>query len=234
MPEVSIVMTAYRRAPLLKITLDSIFNQDCRNVEVIVVEDGHDGETEPLCRQYPVIYLCRKNRPDVAYSNQAVPANMGFRRATGEVLIFQNAECRHVSPNLIRSLSKRVTGDTAQFPRVECLGATGDHWIWFTHEDDELAQRRFFFCGAILRRHIIEIGGIDEDYRAAAYEDNDLSDRLQAKGIKEVVNPDLLVQHQWHERPGWSAAENAAVFQGKQGANFTIVRNQGREWGVDC
>ena len=233
MPKVSIVMTAYRRAALLKNTLDSIFIQNYKDLEVIVVEDGHDGETEPLCLEYPVIYLCRRNRPDVPYSNQAIPANMGFRRATGEILIYQNAECQHVSPDLIRNLSGRVTEDTAQFPRVESLNRNGYHWMWFTHEDDELAQRRFFFCGAILLKTILEIGGIDEDYTAAAYDDNDLSDRLQARGIKEIVNPDLLVHHQWHERPGWSPAESAVVFQRKQGASFTVVRNQGREWGVD-
>lgn len=229
----SIVMTAYRRAALLKVTLDSIFAQKFMDFEVIVVEDGHDGETEALCSHYPVVYLCRRNRPDVPFSNPAIPANMGFKRASGEVLIFQNAECKHVSPELIKTLSERVSEDTAQFPRVEALDANGGHLLWFTHENDGLAQRRFFFCGAILRKHIIDIGGIDEDYRAAAWEDNDLSDRLQAKGIKEVVNPDLLVHHQWHPRPGWSAAANAEVFASKQGSKFTIERNQGREWGID-
>ena len=230
----SIVITSYRRAKLLRHTLDSIFVQQ-GDYEVIVVEDGwDDGETEMLCKeQYPVKYLRRTKRPDLPFSNPAIPANMGIRAAKGEILILQNAECSHVSPNLIKTLSERVTEDTAQFPRVEALDVNGGHLLWFTHENDGLAQRRFFFCGAILRKTIIDIGGYDEDYLYAAYDDNDLSDRLQAMGIKEVVNPDLLVYHQWHERPGWSAAENAEVFHRKQGANFTIARNQGREWGID-
>lgn len=231
--KISIVMTAYRRAGLLKNTLDSIFSQQVPDLEVIVVEDGCDGETEALCQQYPVIYLQRRNRPDIQYSNQAIPANMGFKRATGNILLFQNAECIHVSPDLINQLCSRVTPDTAQFPRVESLYADGSHERWFTHENDGLAQRRFFFCGAILLKTILDMGGIDEDYKAAAFDDNDLSDRLQAMGIKEVINPDLMVHHQWHERPGWSAAENEKVFARKQGPNFTIIRNQGREWGID-
>lgn len=226
-------MTAYRRAGLLKVTLESIFSQNHPDLEVIVVEDGYDGETEPLCQWYPVRYICRKNRPNMPFSNPAIPTNMGIKSATGEILILQNAECAHVSQNLIQALSERVTQDTAQFPRVESVFADGSHERWFTHENDGLAQRRFFFCGAILRQTLMDIGGYDEDYKSAAYDDNDLSDRLQARGIKEVVNPDLLVQHQWHERPGWSAAENGVVFQSKQGENFTIVRNQGREWGID-
>lgn len=233
MPKVSIVMTAYRRPDLLKNTLDSIFSQHYEDKEVIVVEDGHDGETEPLCQQYPVKYLCRRHRPLLPFSNPAIPCNMGIKAATGEILLLQNAECQHVTPDLIQKLTDRVTADTAQFPRVESLDAEGKHERWFTHENPGLAQRRFFFCGAILRETIISIGGYDEDYLTAAFDDNDLSDRLQAMGIEEVVNPDLLVYHQWHERPGWSAAENGRVFESKQGANFTIIRNQGREWGID-
>src|SRR5687767_13081485 len=99
MPEASVVITSYRRAHLLRNTLESIRAQrtDC---ETIVVSDGGDDDEYWVYSDFEIagmeIYLRERiNRPEVLYSNQSVPLNMGVEWAEGDILILQNAECMH-------------------------------------------------------------------------------------------------------------------------------------------
>src|SRR5579859_5787555 len=92
MPSVSVVLTTYKRDSLLLKTLASIHGE----CEVIVVDDANSQQTKFICKGLAT-YIPRIGRPDVAFSNPAVPINIGLKAATGDIVILQNAECEHVS-----------------------------------------------------------------------------------------------------------------------------------------
>lgn len=205
-PITSVVMTTYNRASLLAETLATLYGQwkDWRKFEVVVVDDG-DGRdnTDNVCRfssQYlPVWYFKRHRDPANHYSNPAVPNNIGIRHAHGQVIILQNAECRHVTEQSVAKLTAKVMDEpnTAFFASVQCLDPQGQpNGAWYTHSQH--SPRPFFFCGAILKDHFVRLRGFDEDYLYYGWDDNDMADRLRKIGVRFEYADDILIQHQWH------------------------------------
>jgi GT2 family glycosyltransferase len=238
-PTVSIVMATYRRPLQLANTLESIISQHAPSTEVIVVEDGANNDlTADVCRVYAqdgVRYLCRIHRPDLAFSNPAVPMNIGIRAAKGAVIILQGAECQHVGA-VICPLADRVcvSPNRAVIAAVAGINQDGVQDIWLTHSTN---PRPLFFCGAIHRDHLYAIRGFDEDYLHAGWDDNDLAARLLRRSVEFTWADDVLVQHQWHEHgaSGDLALINERMYQAKSAAmdrgEISEVRNLDGDWG---
>ena len=229
-PRVSIVITTRDRATLLRGTLESIRAQAFKDYEVIVVDDGTDAETPALCKEFSTEYI-HVGRAGV-YRNPAQPINIGLRRATGDVVILQNAECKHIDPNTIERLSSAVSDRNVVFANVMGLKQDGSpDWLYCGQK----AQRPFFFCGALKRATFERLRGMDEDYPCGGYDDNDFADRLKHEGILPVYT-DISVHHQWHARPALNAEAAARVYVAKTAdmaaGKISAVRNLGREWGA--
>src|SRR6267142_5269954 len=114
---ISLVITTFNRPSQLLATLHSIDKQwpigIPRSWEIVVVDDGDDDRTEDICQSFSARYF-RLNRPrSDHYRNQARPLNVGIKAATGDVILLQNAECRHIDPDTIKSLTDIVGGRTA-------------------------------------------------------------------------------------------------------------------------
>ncbi len=215
-PEVSIVMAAHDRAAQLARTLQSIYAQRFSDFEVIVVEDGDDGgATLEVCARFDRLrYIRRHDRPDVPYSNQAVPMNIGMRAATGRVLILQNAECEHVSPEVIAGLAAPHFGAhrLAVFASVFYAREDGAPELWGSHP--ARATSPYFFCGSILRERALLIGGMNEAFKGGGAEDDEFAARLEYVGTEFRFLPDVIVRHQWHPPADRSGLEeNRALFE---------------------
>ena len=238
MPESSLILTAYNRAAQLERTLKSIYAQSFKDFETIIIEDGDDGgETRKLCERFGCIYLQRKNRPDQPFANPAPLINAGIRKAQGEVLILQNAECRHVSPGAIEALTKRHRENKrlAVFASVIIDDANSEAQYWGSHINHAVSP--YFFCGSLRREWVECLRGFDEDFKYWGAEDDDFAWRLQALGIAFEFPADIIVEHQWHPvSKGYRKEENIALFEKhirplREGRE-SPVRNLGRDWGV--
>ncbi len=205
-PTISIVMTAYKRHLLLQNTLRSIKMQTRQPDEIIVVEDGFDyGLTQKVCmdaindEKLPVKYLCRRNRPNLGYSNPAIPKNVGIKRATGDILIIQCAEVMYTKPddiaNLVRPLEE--TTNVSSIATVSARDANGDFQEWYA--GPKRAPLWFLdFCQAVRRQDVLVIGGFDEQYEGYGFDDDDFALRLQASGVQYRWALDVECHHQWH------------------------------------
>ena len=86
-PLVSVVVAVYNGGRYLSSALDSVFAQDYRPLEVILVDDGSTDDTVEVARSYPEVrILCQ--------SNQGVAAarNAGIAAAIGDFLAFVDAD----------------------------------------------------------------------------------------------------------------------------------------------
>jgi glycosyltransferase involved in cell wall biosynthesis len=237
-PIASVIMTAYNRSHLLPATLESIFKQQY-SFEVIVVEDGFDGgETKKVCEKFPVRYFCRRDRPELDFSNPSVPNNIGIRQARGKVLIFQNAENIHLTVDSIQQLSEVVLANPkiTAFASVWAADPNGNFMQWYVHP--EFIPRPLFFCQAIDKEIVLHMRGFDEDFLYYGCEDDDFTRRLAQLGINNKFMRDVIVKHQWHppcekpedtDRSNMHRAINAQLY--KEKAIETPVRNINREWG---
>lgn len=85
MKKVSIVLPTYNRGEMLKKAIESCLNQTYKNLELIIVNDGSNDETENIVMDFQnkdsrIKYISTKNR--------GLPAalNTGFRNSVGEYL----------------------------------------------------------------------------------------------------------------------------------------------------
>lgn len=85
-PLVSIVVACHNRAHLLPETMESIFAQSYRPVEIVVVDDGSSDGTSKLMETYgnKIRYIRQKNQ------GAAVARTTGGRLAKGEFIAFQD------------------------------------------------------------------------------------------------------------------------------------------------
>lgn len=234
---VSICISAYRRSKQLGVTLQSIQSQAYPSLDIVVVEDGDDGVTKTVCDEFGARYFSRKRRPDVHWSNPAVPNNIAVRQAENDILIIQNAECRHDDPATIEKLIAPVIADpmVATYAAVAALKEDGNFGEWYCHPTE--SRRPLFFCGAIHKDRIVELGGFEEGFQYYGYEDSDMAERLTRNGVKHTFLT-VPVTHQWHPRGDGVAsevAESKLLFEERvrkmDAGELSLVANQGREWG---
>ena len=236
---ISIVITAFNRNPQLFQTLTSIRRQQVSDLDIVVVDDGDGAHGYPsarmICESFGVRHIPCRRPPSAQFRNPALPNNMGIRAATSDIVILQNAECRHEDPETIAKLTAPVIANPnlVVFARVLSMQEDGSQGMLYCGREN---PRPYFFCGAIRREWLVRLRGFDEDFTGAGFDDDDLGDRLGASGI-EFVFSDVRVHHQWHTPAGAYADVSAmrdiyqekteAMLRGKLG----LERNVGRDWG---
>lgn len=102
--KVSIIIPVYNSKKYLKECIQSILFQSYENIEVIIVDDGStDGSKELLdkiAQKYNNIYVIHQSNKGVS-----VARNIGLRLATGDYIVFADADDRYKS-NAIENLLK--------------------------------------------------------------------------------------------------------------------------------
>ncbi len=94
----SIIIPIYNASEFLKECLDSIVNQSFENYEVLMIDDGSTDESVKICEEY----LCDKRFLLLQKQNGGVSSarNMGIDHATGEYLLFVDADDLLVTESL--------------------------------------------------------------------------------------------------------------------------------------
>jgi len=238
---VSIVITTFNRAPLLRKTLNSFVGQSYKDFEVVVVDDGTDQQTPQVCKEnWPFsLRYYRVIRPYVGKNRSPGPViNFAVRQAIGDVVILQNAECMHVG-NVISRLVEEVTPQNVVLAQTHHLSPTGVDLGVLRSHDIEREGQALFFCGAIYVDWFYDLRGMDEDFVYPTCEDNDFSHRLKAAGAKFVYLHDAVVHHQWHPTAGGmllnETNQSLKLLKIKtsemNAGRLSWCRNQGRPWG---
>lgn len=192
LPLVSIVTPTYNMAHYLRETVDSVLSQDYPRLEYLVMDAGSQDGTVELLRSYGS-RLRWVSEPD---NGQADAINKGFRRTSGEIFAFLNADDLY--------LPGAVSAAVRQFQRTpEAAVVYGE--AWYTDRDGkilrryptqpfckELFQSQCYICqpASFMRRHAFEAaGGLDARLHYAL--DYDLWMRLAEK-FEMVSIPEYL------------------------------------------
>ena len=101
LPLVSIITPALNAVRFIEDTLRSVRAQDYPNIEHVVVDGGsEDGTVEVLRRAPGVVWTSRKD----AGMYDAI--NTGLRMARGEIVAYQNADDRYVTPDAVSTAAR--------------------------------------------------------------------------------------------------------------------------------
>ena len=98
MHKISVIIPSYNSAHFLPETLESVFAQTYKNLEIIVIDDGSTDNTEEAIKPYlnRVTYIKKQN------AGPASARNLGLQKATGEFGSPRNLNCKWRSWKKIR------------------------------------------------------------------------------------------------------------------------------------
>jgi GT2 family glycosyltransferase len=201
-PLVSVIIPCYRQAHYLPGALDSALGQSHPAVEVILVNDGSDDDTELVARRYGdrIHYIWQPNG--------GLPAarNAGVRAAAGQYLHCLDADDL-LHPDALAWLVEamagaedrvalmghfRFTGDPARDGGPPLVPDPLDAFLpRFLHKN--FGPPHSYLAP---RRAVVEVGGFDETYRSC--EDWHLWVRLALHGLRLVAVPRVGAYYRVH------------------------------------
>ncbi len=224
---ISILMTVFKRAELLKITLPNIMSQMNPEDEIICVDDGpYDGIDHVLGSYGSLNYRWIQTK-NTEYRNSSKAKNIGLKHAKNELIFIHEAEIlgagnyiHHMREHFKEGARKFVSA--AHVVSVDALGS-----IYGDVPDSQAP----FFAG-VRRDDLMNVTGWDERYKFWGNEDNDLMYRLMMSGVKVMNDPSISITHLWHERPPADAMGdcNDSLIYGKE--EKIIKVNENKEWGI--
>ena len=204
--------------------------------EVVVVDDGSRDGTAEIAGRFPVKLVRLARHAGVSRAR-----NAGAAAATGELLLFIDADC------LLREDALAVANAAYGEGRARVLGGTytaaphdGDFFsafqsVFIRHfetkrtEPDYVAAHLMVIDAELFRRS----GGFVEGAFigvAASVEDVELSHRLRRAGCELVMNPDLQVQHVFGfslRRSLANAVKKARIWTAYSLANRDLLADSG-------
>ena len=212
-PRVSIVIPVYNKLDYTLACLDSIARQLPQvSIEVLVVDDGSTDATEPrLSIREDLRYL--RNPQNLGFVGSC---NRGAQAACGEFIFFLNNDTvvhegwlDHLVQIFKDVPDVGLVGSKLIYPdgRLQEAGgiiwtdATG--WNWGRLADPTAPEFSFtrdvdYCSGAALlirRALFIELGGFDECYAPAYYEDTDLAFTVRSLGLRVLYQPLSQITH---------------------------------------
>jgi O-antigen biosynthesis protein len=211
-PELSILIVLYNRAELTLACLRSIADNRSESLEIIIVDNASSDETSSLLDRLQGAHIIR-NRENV---NFVLGVNQAAREANGEYLLILNNDTQLMPGTLASALrTMRSSPDIgAVGGRLILLDGTlqeAGNIVWkngsclgYGRGDDPFAptymfQRDVDYCsGAFLitpRSLWKQLGGFDEAFKPAYYEENDYCMRLWKHGKRVVYDPNAVLLH---------------------------------------
>lgn len=211
--KISIVMAYYNRRNQVIFTLKTINNSQHKNIEVIIVDDASDKEhqLDDIVKNYDFIKYIKIDKKDKNYINPCVVYNIGFREATGEIVIFQNPECCHIGDvikyvndnmkanqyfnftcanlydnNLNNTLYDLYKDNDSKNEVLDFINKLPSHMgnsiLWYNHP--VYRPSGFHFLSAIYKSELDKLGGFDERYaQGSCYDDAELIERIKLNNL---------------------------------------------------
>lgn len=108
-PKVSIILPARNEEEFIGKCLDSLIKQDYENYEIIVIDDSSEDKTGKIILEYAkkhpkVIPVSARPKPE-GWMGKNWACMEGYAKATGELLLFTDADTRHAKNVISLSVS---------------------------------------------------------------------------------------------------------------------------------
>jgi GT2 family glycosyltransferase len=207
---IDIIVPTFDRPETLKMCLEHLNRQTYRDFHVCVVDDGSPNPT--VLNESDYRFSLTHVRQDNAGPARA--RNHGAQLAKSDILLFigddawadKNLVWRHVYSHSRDGRKKAVQGYTMWHPGVvndftrylDHVG-TQANWKALQHDDGSWKHDAGGFClttnYSIHRQHFENLGGFDERFKGAAYEDLSFGYRSQRIGVPGVFDPGAINFH---------------------------------------
>ncbi|MBU0729475.1 MAG: glycosyltransferase [Proteobacteria bacterium] len=204
----SIIIPVYNAGKTLADLLTSLKNQTFSGLfEIILIDDCSTDDSVSIVKQFDVTIIeSPKNQ------GPAVCRNVGAQRATGEILVFTDSDCR-VDASWLDTIRKRFEkgeteavmgrlvlpsstylGDSISALGFPAGGLVGYEKIWPV--DQNGYTESLSTCNCAMSREVFhEAGGFDETFPYPGGEDTLLAYSLRKSGHRIQYCPEIIVHH---------------------------------------
>ncbi len=193
---VSIIIRTKNEERWITACLTSVFNQDYKDFEVILVDNESSDKTIEKALNYNIarVITCKDYRPGLAL-------NMGIRESKGEYVVCISGHCIPVDNNWLSNLLRNI-GDNevaGVYGRQESLAFTSDSdkrdlSIIFGLDRKVQTKDSFFHnANSMIRRNLWNEVPFDET--VTNIEDRIWAQKILQKGYKVIYEPDASVYH---------------------------------------
>ena len=207
MPEVSVIIPTFNREQYITNAIDSVLDQNYRNYEIIVVDDGSKDNTRDILQRYgnKIKYIYQNN------SGVSAARNRGIANSKGKWLAFLDSDDEWMTAYLSTQIERAVQVPEICMQTTNCcfIGLTGETKTYFEinkslsefhGKDYLLPEDPFTFVvghgpwqvGAtiILRDAIMKAGLFDPGLKLS--EDYDLMARVSLQGRFGMIREELM------------------------------------------
>ncbi len=197
----SIIIPAYNAETTIVLCLEAVLAQSLprSQYEVIVVDDGSTDATSKIIRNFPVLYIHQENQ------GPAAARNKGAQIATGNIILFTDADCvpdHYWLEEMVSPFSgpEKISGVKGAYKTAQHALTARFAQAEFEDRFTLLEKASFIdmvdtYSAAFKRDVFCSIGGFDPSFPVANNEDTELSYRLVASGHLLVFNPRAFVYH---------------------------------------
>jgi len=223
-PLVSILVVSHNSEKDLEACLQSVYSQDYRNFEILVVDNNSDDGSVKLVRtKYPEVNVTALEE-NIGFGGAC---NLGVTLAQGDLIAFLNPDTRvhkrwlkEIVRNILASPMLGACGSQVLFwdgERIQSLGGVYSRETGYALDlgfgarssriDSRSSRPVFHVCGAsiVVRKSIFKlVQGFDEDY-FMYFDDVDLSWRIRMRGFQVDIVPTSIVYHKIDPRRAYLA-----------------------------
>ena len=216
-PKVSIILPARNEEDFIGKCLDSLIKQDYKNYEIIVIDDSSEDTTGKIILEYAkksskIIPVSAKPKPD-GWIGKNWACMEGYRKATGELLLFTDADTKHSKNVLSLAVSHLISFNLDALSAIPKM-LTFDFWTkitlpmisTFLHTRfsalnvNNPSKKTGYFFGSffILKKKTYEEVGMHEGVKQEIIEDGALGKKVKELGYKmKIVRGDHLIDAVW-------------------------------------
>lgn len=232
-PKVSIILPARNEEEFIGKCLDSLTAQDYPNYEIIVIDDSSDDSTGKIISEYAkkdprIIPVAAKSKPE-GWMGKNWACMEGYSKATGELLLFTDADTKHSKNVISFAVSHLISFDLDALSAIPKM-LTFDFWTkvtlpmisTFLHTRfsalnvNNPSKKTGYFFGSffIIKKETYRDVGMHEGVRHEIIEDGALGKKVKEAGHKmKMVRGEHLIDAVWARDKGtlWNALKRLMI-----------------------
>ena len=248
-PKVSIILPARNEEKFIDKCLVSLLNQDYDNYEIIVINDSSEDSTGDLIKKYAKKYSkiipVDANPKPVGWVGKNWACMEGYKKATGELLLFTDSDTKHTNSVISLAVSHLLSLELdalTVIPRMLCLDlitkitlpmiSTFLHTRFSALRVNDKSKNTGYFFGSffIIKKTTYDSVGTHEGVRRELIEDGALGKKVKESGFKmRMVRGEHLIDAVWARDINtlWNALKRLMVPFYLQNAKLAVASSIG-------
>ena len=248
-PKVSIILPARNEEKFIDKCLVSLLNQDYDNYEIIAINDSSEDSTGDLIKKYAKKYSkiipVDANPKPVGWVGKNWACMEGYKKATGELLLFTDSDTKHTNSVISLAVSHLLSLELdalTVIPRMLCLDlitkitlpmiSTFLHTRFSALRVNDKSKNTGYFFGSffIIKKTTYDSVGTHEGVRQELIEDGALGKKVKESGFKmRMVRGEHLIDAVWARDINtlWNALKRLMVPFYLQNAKLAVASSIG-------